>query len=90
MTKWQSPSRKVLQNYPPEDPAISQMDLQVDRLPNESALGIHWDCETDEFLFVFEPDQETLTPRQLLSRISSMFDPLGILALMAARLVTTV
>ena len=46
-------------------------------LPEEQALGVLWDTETDKFEFRVTLKQKPWTRRGLLSVISSVFDPLG-------------
>ena len=61
---------KVLQN----------LDLTKDVLPVEHALGVQWCVESDSVQFRVELKDQPLTRRGILSTVSSMFDPLGLLA----------
>lgn len=56
------------------------MDLYIDKLPVERALGLQWCVETDDFNFGMEMKHRALTRRGMLSANSSIYDPLGILA----------
>ncbi|XP_078380261.1 uncharacterized protein LOC144663221 [Oculina patagonica] len=81
LTKWISSSREVLSQIPPEEKASPSVDVNFDELPIERTLGLKWNTETDCFRFsvcssqMYEP-----TKRGVLSRVSTVFDPLGVLA----------
>ncbi|KAL7833114.1 hypothetical protein SRHO_G00301320 [Serrasalmus rhombeus] len=49
LTKWASNSRKVLNSIPEQDRAegFQDLDLEVDNLPIERALGVQWCSESD-------------------------------------------
>lgn len=47
LTKWYSNSREVLATIPESESANSVKDLELDRLPTESALAIKWNTEED-------------------------------------------
>lgn len=51
-----------------EDPAI------------ERALGVHWCLESDTLQFRIELKDKPLSRRGILSTVSSVFDPLGLVA----------
>ncbi len=86
LTKWLSDNREVLSTIPESERARSVVTLDIDYLPTESALGLKWNVEDDAF--VWEVDRDTLdqmqgkaaTRRGILSVVSSLFDPLGIIA----------
>lgn len=42
---------EVLSDFPPEDrsPAVKDLDLKLDSLRVDHALGIHWNVENDMF-----------------------------------------
>ena len=61
---------KVLQN----------LDITKDMLPVEHALGVQWCVKSDSLQFRVELKDQPLTRRGILSTVSSMFDPLGLLA----------
>ena len=56
------------------------MNLDVDELPVERSLGLLWNTETDSFRFAVRSRQSAPTKRGVLSQVSSVFDPLGVLA----------
>ena len=56
------------------------MDLDLDQLPLERALGVYWDAQTDTFKFKALQAYKPSTKRGMLSVVSSLFDPLGFLS----------
>ena len=55
LTKFTSNSREILASMPVEDRANPELDLDLDRLPVERTLGIHWDSQSDKLQFMFKP-----------------------------------
>ena len=81
LTKWISSSREVLSQIPLQEKASPSVDLKFDELPIERTLGLKWNTETDCFRFsVCSRQTPESTKRGVLSRISTVFDPLGVLA----------
>ena len=85
LTKFMSNSRYVLAQLPPKDilssPGISQpFDLDLDSLPVERALGVLWNVEQDTLGIKVVPKQLAPTKRGILKQISTIFDPLGLVA----------
>ena len=82
LTKFVSNSREVMMSAPPEDRAkeIKGLDLSIDKLPIERALGVHWCIESDAFKFRLELKDNPCTRRGILATISTIFDPLGLIA----------
>lgn len=81
LTKWMSNSRKVIETVPAEERAPSIKNLNPDdNLPCDRALGVTWDVSTDEIKFRVELDDKPMTRRGILSVVSAMFDPLGLIA----------
>ena len=86
LTKWLSNNREVLATIPENERAKSVVNLDIDDLPTESALGLKWNVEDD--MFIWEVGDETLdqmqrkafSKRGILSVVSSLFDPLGMIA----------
>lgn len=54
--------------------------MDRDQLPIERALGLEWCVETDSFRFRLALKERPNTRRGVLSVISSVYDPLGLLA----------
>ena len=94
LTKWYSNDREVLASIPERERAKSVVDLDMDKLPTESALDLKWNTEDDSFVWdVTEKlsrflKTEPVTRRDLVSAVYSLFDPLGFTApyLMKAKL----
>ncbi|XP_071094883.1 uncharacterized protein [Haliotis cracherodii] len=82
LTKWTSNSRTVLQSIPVEERAKELKDINLcdDELPQEKALGVKWDTETDQLGFKFQPKNRPATKRGLLSILTSVYDPIGFLS----------
>ena len=82
LLKFVSNSREVMMSVPPEDRAkeIKGLDLSIDKLPIERALGIHWCIESDAFKFRIELKDKPCTRRGTLATISKIFDLLGLIA----------
>lgn len=82
VTKWISNSRTVLASVPEDERAtgVKDLDLDKDLLPIERALGVQWCVESDVLKFRVTIQKKVLTRRGLLSMVSSVYDPLGILS----------
>ena len=80
--KFISNNRDVLKNIPISECAstVKEIDLSINALPVETALGIQWSLE-DDMLALSQPQlQYPATRRGILSAIASLFDPLGLFA----------
>ena len=79
LTKWLSNDRNVLQSIPSEHRAanVRHLDLQLDKLPGERALGVSWMPDTDNFSVSVYEKPAVMTKRGLCSMYSSVYDPLG-------------
>ena len=77
-----SNKKEVLEAIPAEDhvKGIKELNLAVDPLPIESALGVMWCIESDSFRFRIELRDRPLTKRGVLSVVGSIYDPNGYLA----------
>ena len=80
-----SNSQYVLAQLPPKDtlsiPGISQpFDFHLDSLSAERALGVLWNVEQDTLEIKVVPKQLAPTKRGILKQISTIFDPLGLVA----------
>ena len=80
LTKWISNSRRVIESVPTSERAVSVKDHLLDQLPCERALGTRWDVETDTFGFKISLRDKPFTRRGILSIVSSIYDPLGLVA----------
>nr|XP_039251003.1 uncharacterized protein LOC120328550 [Styela clava] len=80
--KFISNNCEVLESIPEDERAkdIKTLDVTVDPLPIERTLGIVWCIESDDFQFKIEIKDLPFTRRNILSSVSSIFDPVGFLA----------
>ena len=51
MIKWISNNQKVLAELPETERALSMVNLDIQELPTECALGLKWDKEADTFIW---------------------------------------
>jgi len=82
LTKWSCNRSQVLDTIPQVGKAQSVLDLDLDKdkLPMQRTLGLHWDTESDKFMFKVAPKDRLSTRPGILSLISSVYDPLGFVA----------
>jgi hypothetical protein len=81
LTKWLSNSRTVLATIPETERAKLVRTIDLDHgasMPIERALGVQWDTEADQLGIRINTWDVVHTRRGLLSVISSVYDPLGI------------
>ena len=80
--KFTSNRKEVIAQIPVEDRAedIKHLDLDHDALPIERALGMQWCIDSDTFRFHSTLKDRPCTRRGILSTVSSIYDPLGIIA----------
>ena len=76
LTKFPSNSRKLVATLPEKERANSALNLDLDQLPIGRDLGLHWDADSDTFLFNVVPTNKPQTKRGILSTVSSLFDSL--------------
>ena len=79
--KWLSNSTTVLNSIPIKDRS-SEIILENNPLPTIKTLGILWVAEEDVFTFRCTPPLTDfkVTKRNILSKIATVFDPLGFLS----------
>ena len=77
--KWVSNDRKVIEAIPKSDLSknFMNLDLAIDKLPKQRALGLQWDVEKDSLFFRIKVKEKPATKRGVLSVVNSIFDPLG-------------
>ena len=80
--KFASNSVEVLEAVPIDDRAkeIKDLDLRHDTLPIQRSLGTCWCMESDTFKFRITLKDKPFTRRGILSTVSSVYDPLGIVS----------
>ncbi|KAJ8021963.1 hypothetical protein HOLleu_39315 [Holothuria leucospilota] len=78
---WLSNGKVVLGSVPPARRAknVKEIDLNYEARPIERALGVSWDVESDYVGFKTALKDQLLTRRGLLSMVSAINDPLGLL-----------
>ena len=76
--KWLSNSPEVLQSVPSTERA-SNVNLTDGELPVSKTLGIMWEAGSDCFKFVVcaPTDEFKITKRSFLSKLATVYDPLG-------------
>ncbi|XP_043240715.1 uncharacterized protein LOC122391117 [Amphibalanus amphitrite] len=82
MRKFTSNSAAFLKEISEEDRGknLKDLDLDKDRLMTERTLGLKWEVNGDSFCFDFTKGDRPVSRRGILSTVSSIFDPLGIIA----------
>lgn len=82
LTKMMSNEREVLSLIDSEDraPQLKDINPKEDILPSERALGVKWNAETDTLEFQMKEMIRRATRRNILSVMSSVFDPFGFAA----------
>lgn len=82
LTKWISNRHDVLAAIPESHRAKGMKRLEMDRdsLPVERVIGVEWCIQSDTFKFKIVSKDRPLTRRGILSTVSSIYDPLGILS----------
>ena len=80
--KFVSNHRKVLKAIPPESRCseVQMLNDPHDKLPTTRTLGIEWCIESDSFKFRIEMKDTPVTRRGILSTVSSIFDPTGLIS----------
>ena len=62
------------------------VNLELEELPTESALGLKWNTVEDKFVWevlekiLHSVNQKPMTRRGIVSAVYSLFDPLGFIA----------
>jgi hypothetical protein len=77
LTKFVSNDLAVLASVPEEERAESVVNLDLEELPVERALGVEWNVQDDVFSFRTVTRKKAPSRRGILSDVSSMYDPLG-------------
>ena len=81
LTKVVSNSERLMSCVAIEKRAQSMQEYELlKKLPIERALGVQWSVENDTFNFRVTLDDCSLTRRSILSCVSSIYDPLGLVS----------
>nr|VZI26837.1 unnamed protein product [Spirometra erinaceieuropaei] len=75
--KWKSNSVTLMTSIPESEQATTSIELGRRDPAMHLALGVGWDLERDEFRFFVRPMTKQFTRRNILSHVSSFFDPMG-------------
>lgn len=76
-----SNSKEVLAQMPEKDCAKElNLNLSYETLPTTKTLGIQWCIELDAFQFRISLSSKPPTRRGMLSTLSSVYDPLGVIS----------
>ena len=78
--KFASNIKTILEAMPAEDRSkdFKDLDLRHDVLTVQRSLGTYWCIETDTIGFRTELKDKPVARRGILSTVSSVYDPLGI------------
>jgi len=79
LSKWISNSKEVIESIPVNERAkkIQALNLDLDKLPNDRALGVQWRPENDSLGFKTVDKEKPATRQGCLPIVSSVYDPLG-------------
>ena len=77
---WLSSSKRILVQKPKMLRINPELDLEMDELPSEKTLGIHWSAEEDAFKFKIQLKKISPTRRDTFSEFAKIYDPLGFIA----------
>ncbi|XP_077976283.1 uncharacterized protein LOC120332657 [Styela clava] len=81
LTKWLSNSEKILNSIPEDEKARSILNLKFDETLSDRVLGVYWKVSFDSFGFNIDmTSPDVMTKRTTLSLVSSLYDPLGFVA----------
>ena len=80
--KFASNKSEVLENIDSDHVAkdLQKRNFQLLNPPIEKVLGVGWCLDSDTFRFKVQLENKPITRRGILSTVSSVFDPLGLLA----------
>ncbi|MBM6549319.1 reverse transcriptase domain-containing protein [Streptococcus dysgalactiae] len=77
LRKWSSNSREVLSHVASSERSGQLKDLSLYNLPTQRTFVLLWDIQSDVFRYQIEWPMDVMTRRKLLSRVASIYDPLG-------------
>ena len=80
LAKFISNSRDILKEISPGNLSPKIVNLDLDELPIERALGVSWDPNSDMLTFKVVNKNIPETKRGILSMVSSIFDPMGLIS----------
>ena len=86
LTKWCSNDRSVIAAIPVSERAKTVVNLELEELPTQSALGMKWNIEDGKFVWEISDklmsakSKKLMTRRSIVSVVYSLFDPMGFIA----------
>ena len=82
LTKFTSNNFKVIETIPQEERTseVQELDFEANSTPVERALGMQWNIMSDTLGFSTKLKEKPITRRGLLSTVSSIYDPLGLIS----------
>ncbi|CAH8548192.1 unnamed protein product [Schistosoma haematobium] len=80
LKKWVTNSEEVRTILPDVCKEESLIEMSASYDTTHRTLGVEWDFKRDVFKFYFDAPERPLTRRGILSIVSSLFDPLGLIA----------
>ena len=80
LTKWTSNSRRVLEAVPHSERSKAVTGMLPGTALEEQALGVYWKVEEDALCYHVSEPKQPLTRRGMLSALSSIYDPLGLIS----------
>ena len=80
LAKFISNSRDILKEISPGNLSQKIENLDLDELPIERALGVSWDPNSNMLTFKVVNKNIPETKRGILSMVSSIFDPMGLIS----------
>ncbi|XP_076810887.1 uncharacterized protein LOC143453439 [Clavelina lepadiformis] len=77
LTKYLSNCKELLSVVDRDDLMPSLVNMDLDKMPVERALGVYWNTATDVFEITVDVKPKPSTRRGILSMMSQVFDPMG-------------
>ncbi|XP_075234999.1 uncharacterized protein LOC142332439 [Lycorma delicatula] len=82
LRKWRANNHQLIENLQPEN-CDSGHNYYITNDHTVKTLGIHWNSQNDTFQFTINTDikdKNRVTKRTILSEVSKLFDPLGLVS----------
>ena len=80
LTKWLSNIKHILKTLAPAERSLEVVNLNLNGIPIERALGIIWDPKEDILQIRAINKDSKLSKQGFLSFISSTYDPIGMIS----------
>lgn len=86
LKKWCTNDRSVIAAIPESQRAQTVVNLELEQLPTQSALGMRWNIEDGKFVWEISDklmsakSKKAVNRRSIVSVVYSIFDPLGFIA----------